>query len=106
MFLLFINLDYISHFFVVSVKVLYTDYINILIPYICVDINLNGKCNDNGKRMRIMSRSRTVTPEVKSRLMKYLDTACMTADVMKDTVHNGLSINIKCLNQRKSHYLT
>lgn len=71
-----------------SVKVLYTDYVNILIPYICVDINLNGKCNEKGKRMRIMSRSSTVAPEVKSRLMKYLDTACMTADLMKDAVHN------------------
>ena len=87
----------ISHIFVVFVKVLYTDYVNILIPYICVDINLNGKCNDNGKRMRIMSRSKTVTPEVKSRLMKYLDTACVTADLMKDSVHNGLYSETKLL---------
>lgn len=47
--------------------------------------------------MRIMSRSRTVAPEVKSRLMKYLDTACMTADLMKDAVHNGLYSNKKML---------
>jgi len=73
--------------FAVSVKVLYTDYVSILIPYICVDINLSGKCNDNGKRMRIMSRSKTVTPEVKLRLMKYLDTACMTADLMKMRIY-------------------
>ena len=47
--------------------------------------------------MRIMSRSKTVTPEVKSRLMKYLDTACVTADLMKDSVHNGLYSETKLL---------
>jgi hypothetical protein len=44
-----------------------------------------------------MSRSKTVTPEVKSRLMKYLDTACVTADLMKDSVHNGLYSTKKLL---------
>ena len=77
-------------FFPVPFKIVYTDYDNIMIPYVCLDIQLDGKCNDNAKRMRILSRTNTITLEVKADMMKYFDIACIETDTLVETNHDGM----------------
>ena len=71
-------------------KILYTDYDHIMIPYICSDVQLNGECSEVGKRLRIMSRTKTITFEVKADLMKYMDIACVDPANMHESSHEGM----------------
>ncbi|XP_076092517.1 uncharacterized protein LOC143063940 [Mytilus galloprovincialis] len=68
-------------------KILFTDYDNTMVTYICTDIEEDGQCSEKGKRLSILSRTQSMTPETKASVLRFVDLACVDRNVMIEVKH-------------------
>ncbi|XP_052091174.1 uncharacterized protein LOC127728041 [Mytilus californianus] len=68
-------------------KILFTDYENTMVTYICIDIQANGQCGGKGKRLSILSRTQSITPETKIGFLRFVDQACVNRNDVIEVKH-------------------
>ncbi|XP_052091175.1 uncharacterized protein LOC127728042 [Mytilus californianus] len=64
----------------VPFKILFTDYVQTIVVYVCIDVQINQECSEKGKRLAIFSRTKSITSATKEQLMQFVDLACMNRD--------------------------
>ncbi|CAC5417095.1 unnamed protein product [Mytilus coruscus] len=68
-------------------KILFTDYENTMVTYICIDIQANGQCGEKGKRLSILSRTQSITQETKTGFLRFVDLACVNRNDIIEVKH-------------------
>lgn len=66
------------------IKILYTDYDNAIVLYVCLEVDYGGHCVPGYQRIFMMGRKPSLNPELRSHLNDVVRGACFDPDELKD----------------------
>ncbi|KAJ8300075.1 hypothetical protein KUTeg_021594 [Tegillarca granosa] len=69
-------------------KILYTDYDTALIPYSCMKVLPDGSCAPYFRRLHILTRNKTISPDLRTKLNSIVAQTCIDPASLLDVTHS------------------